>query len=373
MDYFFTPTQLRLKGIAQKIVKEEILPQAIELDRHHSFPLHILTRLAHEGMFKIFIPKEYGGTSTGIMDLCLVVEELARGCAGVATSYAATALASTPIILFGNEEQKKKYLPQIAKGSLASFALTEPDAGSDAGGIKTEAKKEGNCYVLTGRKQWITNGSEASIYVVFASTRPERGARGLSAFIIEKGVEGFSIGKIEDKLGIQSSLTAELVFEGVKVPEENLIYKEGMGFLIAMKTFDYTRPGVGALATGVAQGVLDEVERHKKEVNFEEIQFFIAELRAKVEASRALTYAVARYADKEGKNISTWSAMSKLFAGDTAMEVTSKVVELLKLKGCTQHYLVEKMLRDAKITQIYEGTNEIQKSIIGRALTKQWM
>lgn len=370
MDYFTSDTQCNLKKIVSQIAQEMIIPHRAELDKEDKFPREILDELARTNMFKTFIPPEYGGTATGIMDLCIVVEELARACAGVGTAYAATALAATPIILFGNEVQKSKYLSRIANGTLASFALTESEAGSDAGSVKTRAVKEGEFYILNGTKQWITNGGEAEICSVFVSTNPERGPRGLSVIIVEKGIPGFSIGKIEDKLGIRASNTAELLFEDCKVPVSNLLGREGAGFLVAMRTFDYTRPGVGALAVGVAQGAIDELIRYKDLIDFEHSQFTIAELCTKVEAARALVYAVARYADSGAKDVSKWSAMAKLFASDVAMEVTTKAVEIFELAGCTGKYPVEKMMRDAKITQIYEGTNEIQKSVIARELLR---
>jgi butyryl-CoA dehydrogenase len=370
MDYFISSEQRKLVEIAESIAKEKILPHRKVFDKEDKFPREVMQELARTGMFRIFIPKEYGGTTMGIMDLCLVVEELSRTCAGVGTSYAATALASTPIILFGSEAQKSKYLSRVADGALASFGLTEPEAGSDASSVKTKAVKDGEFYILNGTKQWITNGGEAQIYVIFVSTAPERGPRGMSAIIVERGTVGFSIGKIEEKLGIRASNTAELIFEDCRVPVQNLLAREGAGFLVAMRTFDYTRPGVGALAVGVAQGAIDEIIRHKEVIDLEKYQFIIAELSAKVEAARALVYSVARYADSGAKDVSVWSAMAKLFASDTAMEVTTKAVDIFDLAGCTDRYPIEKMMRDAKITQIYEGTNEIQKVVIARELIR---
>ncbi|MBI4723207.1 MAG: acyl-CoA dehydrogenase family protein [Candidatus Stahlbacteria bacterium] len=368
MDYFISAEQRRLKEIAKRIVTEKVIPQRSIMDKEDKFPQEIMQELAHTGLFKIFIPPEYGGTATGIMDLCLVVEELARACAGVGTAYAATALASTPIILFGNQEQKSKYLSKVATGTLASFGLTESEAGSDASSVKTKAVKDGEFYILNGTKQWITNGGVADVFSIFVSTNPARGARGMSAIIVDKGMPGFSIGKIEDKLGIRASNTAELIFEDCSVPVSNLLGREGAGFLVAMRTFDYTRPGVGALSVGVAQGAIDELMRYKKVIDFGRSQFMIAELVSKVEAARAFVYAMARYADSGARDISKWSAMAKLFASDVAMEVTTKAVEIFNLAGCTEKYPIEKMFRDAKITQIYEGTNEIQKFVIANSI-----
>jgi butyryl-CoA dehydrogenase len=370
MDYFITDRQRELKRSAAKIAEEKIIPQRMKADRDDKLPPDVVEELARAGMFKAFIPPEYGGTATGILDLCLVVEELSRACAGMGTSFAANALAAEPIILFGSHEQKTNYLTRIGDGTFASFGLTEPEAGSDVASVKTRAVKDGEFYILNGTKQWITNGGESEIFSVFVSTNPDRGPRGMSAIVVEKGTKGFSIGKLEDKLGIRASSTAELVFEDCRVPASNLLGKEGFGFLVAMRTFDFTRPGVGAVGVGVAQGALDEIERYKKSLDFNKWQFTVAELAAKVEASRALVYAVARYTDSGAKDVSKWSAMAKLFASDVAMEVTTKAVEVFDLAGCTEKYPIEKMMRDAKIAQIYEGTNEIQKSLIGRELIR---
>ncbi len=370
MDYFISEEQRKLKETAARIAQEKIAPQRRELDKLDKFPHEILRELAENGMFKTFIPKDYGGSSSSTLDLCLAVEEIARVCAGVGTAYAATALAATPIIFFGNESQKSKYLSKIAEGTIASYGLTESQAGSDVAGIQTKAVKDRDSYIRNGGKQFITNGGEAEIYVVFASTNPKRGARGLSAFIVEKDTPGFSFGKLEDKLGIRSAYTRELIFEDCKVSSSNILSKEGFGFIVAMRTFDYTRPGVAALSVGVAQGALDEVMKYREIISFERTQFMIAELTAKVEAARAFVYAAARHIDSGAKNISRYSAMSKLFASDMAMEVTSKAVEIFGLSGCSEDYPVAKMFRDAKITQIYEGTNEIQTAVIGRELTR---
>ncbi|MDD2889234.1 MAG: acyl-CoA dehydrogenase family protein [bacterium] len=371
MNYCISEREEHVKATAQKIAKEKIIPQRELLDEKKEFPYEIVKELTNTGMFRLFIPKAYGGDGGGDTELCIIVEEIGKACAAVATTYAASALAATPIILFGSENQKMKYLSKIAKGSLASFCLTEPSAGSDAGGIQTRAIKENDSYIINGAKQWITNGGEAEVYVVFAATNPSRGARGLSAFIVEKGTPGISFGKIEDKLGIRASCTREVIFENCKVPAENLIGKEGVGFIVAMRTFDHTRPGVGALAVGIAQGALDELIAYAKQIKaplslFEQI----AELYTKVEAARALVYSTARYLDSGAKDVSMYSSMSKLFPSEVAMEVTSKVIELFGIFGCRRKYAVEKIMRDAKITQIYEGTNEIQKLIIANAIAK---
>lgn len=371
MDYCLSEREQKIRAVAKKIAQEHIIPKRESLDEEKTFPSEIVKELADAELFKSFIPKPYGGDGGGDVELCIIVEELGKACAAVATTYAASALAATPIILFGNEEQKTKYLSQIAKGKLASFALTEPDAGSDAGGIQTKAVKQDDFYVINGTKQWITNGGEAEVYVVFAATNPARGARGLSAFIVEKETPGMTFGKTEDKLGIRASCTREIIFEDCKVPAKNLLGKEGIGFIIAMRTFEHTRPGVGALAVGIAQAAIDELLNYAKQ-NKAGLPVFekAAELYAKVEAARALVYSTARYIDSGAKDVSMYAAISKLFPSDVAMEVTSKVVELFGIAGCMQRQAVEKMMRDAKITQIYEGTNEIQKLVIANALTR---
>ncbi len=379
MDYFFSEEELMVRDTARDISQRLVLPVRAELDEKSEFPYEIMKEFAKADLFRIFIPSEYGGLGLTTLSLCLAIEEIAKVCAGVATTYAANALGSMPIILFGNEEQKKKYLSPIASGErLYAFGLTEPDAGSDVGNIKTKAINKGNFYIINGTKQWITNGGEADIYVVIVATQADKGARGLSAIIVEKDTPGFSFGKKENKLGIRASVTRELIFQDVKVPKENLLAKEGTGFLIALRTFDRTRPGVAAQAVGLAQGALDEAIKYAKTrkqfgktiINFEGIGLLLAELATKIEAARVLLYQVARYIDTGAKDISKYSSMAKLFASDVAMEVTTQAVQVLGGYGYMKEYPVEKYMRDAKITQIYEGTNEIQKLVIANALQK---
>ncbi|RKZ23730.1 acyl-CoA dehydrogenase, partial [bacterium] len=251
--YNFSEEELMIKEVARKIAEEKVRPVRQELDREGRFPGEILNEIARADLLRVFIPEEYDGLGMGITGMCIATEELSRVDGGVAISYAANGLGATPILIAGTEEQKRKYLPKIASGEMfAAFALTEPEAGSDASNVKTRAVKDGDYYILNGNKIFITNGGEADIYVVIASTDPERGARGLSAFIVEKGTEGFSFGKKEDKMGIRASVTRELVFEDCKVPKENLLGREGQGFIITMRTFDRTRVGVAAQAVGIA-------------------------------------------------------------------------------------------------------------------------
>jgi len=308
---------------------------------------------------------------------------MSRVCLGIATSYAASGLGAHPIMLYGNPEQKKKYLPDIASGKkLAAFGLTEAGAGSDAGSIRTTATRSGGGYLLNGTKQWITNGGEAEIYTIIAMTDRSKGPRGASALILEKGTPGFTFGKKENKMGIRASATRELVFQDCFVPKENLIGKEGMGFIVTMRTFDRTRPGVGAQGVGLAQGALDEAVRYarereqfgKKIISFQAIQHMLADMATHVEAARALVYSVARYIDhsKNPKEISKVSGMAKVFSSDVAMRVTTDAIQVFGGYGYMKEYPVEKMMRDAKILQIYEGTNQIQRNVIGLELSKEY-
>jgi butyryl-CoA dehydrogenase len=380
MNYLLTEEQMMIRELSRQIAEEKIRPRAQEYDEKEEFPWDIVKVLSESDLFGIYLPQEYGGTGGGALDLCICVEELSRACGGTALVLAATALGTYPILLFGNEEQKKKYLPDIAKGKkLVAFALTEAQAGSDAAGLQTTARKEGDHYVLNGVKQWITNGGEADIYSVLAVTDRSKGARGFSAFIVEKGTPGFEFGKKEKKLGIRASATRELIFTDCKIPKENVLGREGMGFIVAMKTFDNSRPGVAAQAVGIAQGALDlALEYSKQRVqfgksisSFQGIQFMFADMATQVEAARALVYSVARMIDKGEKNVSKVSAMAKLFASDVAMRVTTDAVQIYGGYGYMRDYPVEKYMRDAKITQIYEGTNQIQREIIALELIRE--
>ncbi|GAB6183523.1 acyl-CoA dehydrogenase family protein [Thermodesulfovibrio hydrogeniphilus] len=380
MDYFLTEEQKMIKDLARDIAEKHVKPIRAELDETGEFPWEIMKILAQADMFRVFVPEEYGGLGTGSFELCLVVEELSRICLGVSTTYAANALGTYPIILFGNEEQKRKYLPDIADGKrLVAFALTEPNAGSDAGGIQTTATKDGDYYILNGRKQWITNGGEAEIYTVIAITDKSKGARGASAFIVEKGTPGFSFGKKENKMGIRASVTRELIFENCRIPKENLLGREGMGFIVAMKTLDQSRVGVGAQGLGVAQGAFEEAARFAKQrvqfgqpvISFQAVQHMLADMAILIEAARALVYSVARYIDSGAKEITKASAMAKTFATDVAMKVTTDAVQVMGGAGYMKDYPVEKMMRDAKILQIYEGTNQIQRNVIGQEIIKE--
>ena len=380
MEYGFTDEQKEIVELTRKIAKEKILPVRAELDETETFPWDIMHILAEAGLFGIYIPEQYGGLGFGNYENCLAVEELSRYCIGVSVSFAASGLGCYPILLYGSEEQKKKYLPLIASGKqLAAFGITESSAGSDAASIRMTAVKEGNEYVLNGVKQWITNGGEAEIYSVVAITNKNKGPRGASAFIVEKDTPGFTFGKKEKKLGIRASATRELVFEDCRIPAENLIAKEGMGFIVAMKTFDQTRPGIAAQGVGLAQGALDAAVEYARErvtfgkpiISHQAVQHMLADMATQIEAARALMYLAAKTADARSKDLPKVSAMSKLFSTDVAMKVTTDVVQIFGGYGYMRDYPVEKMMRDAKILQIYEGTNQIQRNVIGQYLIKE--
>ncbi len=380
MDYLLNEQQIMIRDLARQVAKEKIAPVAAEYDEKEEFPWPIVKQLADSDLFGVYIEEKYGGTGGGVLELAICVEELSKACGGISLCLAATALGTFPIILFGTEEQKQKYLPDIAKGKkLAAFAITEPEAGSDAGSIKTTAKKEGDHYILNGTKQWITNGGEAEVYTVIAMTDKSKGARGASAFILDKGMKGFGFGKKEKKLGIRASATRELIFTDCKVPKANLLGKEGMGFIVAMKTFDKSRPGVAAQAVGIAQGALDlavDYSRKRRQFNqpissFQGIQFMLADMATQVEAARALVYSTCRMVDSGSKDIAKVSAMSKLFASDVAMKVTTDAIQVFGGYGYMRDYPIEKFMRDAKITQIYEGTNQIQRGVIAQALIRE--
>ncbi len=381
MNYFLTEEQQMIRELAEQIATEKIRPVRAELDEREEFPWDIMKVLAQSDLFGLYIPEEYGGLGGGIFENCLAVEQLARACLGVATTFAASGLGAYPILLYGSEEQKRTYLSDIAAGKrLAAFAVTESGAGSDVSGIQTTAVEDGDHWVLNGTKQWITSGGEAQIYSVLAITDRTKGPRGASFFIVETGDPGFSFGKKEKKLGIRASATRELVFQDCRIPKQRLIARQGMGFIIAMKTFDKSRPGIGALGVGLAQGALDiaaEYARTRSQfgkpiINFQAIQHKLADMAIHTEAARSLIYAGARHMDTDPADASKVAAMCKVFASDVAMKVATDAVQVLGGYGYMRDYPVEKMMRDAKILQIYEGTNEIQRNIIGQELNKEY-
>ena len=379
MEYFLTEEQKTLKSLAHRIAEERILPVRAELDEKEQFPTDLLKEMAASDLFRVFIPEKYEGLGGGSLDLCLIVEELSRVCSAVAVSYAATALGAYAIILYGTEEQKQKYLPAIASGKIAAFGLTEPTAGSDASGIKTTAQKTPEGYILNGTKQFITNGGDAEIYTIIALTDKTRGARGASAFIVEKDTPGFTFGKKEKKIGIRASSTRELIFRNCLIPAENLISKEGMGFIVAMKVLDNSRPGISAQALGIAQGAMETAVDYTRQriqfgrplISLPVVQYKLADMALNIEAARARVYAVARTIDSGVKSFTEESAMAKVFASDVAMRVTTDAVQICGGAGYMRDYPLEKMMRDAKITQIYEGSNEVLHNAIAIELRKR--
>ncbi len=380
MDYGFNELQQMIRDLARKIAEERILPERARLDEAEEYPKEVMKTLSDSDMLGIYIPEEYGGMGGGCMELSIAIEELSKVCGGVAICYAANVLGAYPILLHGTEEQKKKYLPQFATGKMfAAFGLTEPNAGSDAGAVETTAVRHGDTYILNGTKQWITNASEAHVFTIIASTNRKRGARGISAFIVERDTPGFTIGKKEKKLGIRCSPTCELHFEDCKIARENMLYKENRGFRVTMNTLHKARPGIGAQAVGIAQGALDEaVEFAKNRVqfgqpisSFQAIQHMLADMATQIEAARLLVYHAARAVDSDAKDAAKIAAMAKVFASDVAMKVTVDAIQVCGGTGYMRDYPVEKYMRDAKITQIYEGTNQIQRTIIALALVKE--
>ena len=382
LNYGLSELALEIRGMVREFAVSRVKPVRAELDETGHFPTEILRELGKMDLMGLYIPTEYGGTFEGdSMPNLIAVEELSRICIGVSVSFAASGLGADPILIGASDEQKKKFLPPIASGEKwAAYGLTEPNAGSDAGSIRTTAVKKGDKYILNGTKQWITNGGEADIYTIFAVTDKNRGARGVSCFIVEKGTPGFKFGKKENKLGIRASATRELIFEDCEVPAANLIGREGTGFIWAMKTFDVSRPGIAAQAVGLAQGALDEAVMYAKVreqfgkpiIANQGLSWMLADMATKVETARALTYATVRTIDSGAKDYSKFSAMCKVYASDVAMQVTTDAVQVFGGYGYMKEYPVEKMMRDAKILQIYEGTNQIQRDIIGLALNKEY-
>ncbi len=363
----------------RELALERVAPRAAEIDHTGEFPWDMKELLAQQDILAMPFPTEYGGIGASELAIVMAIEELSRHCATTALLLAVQQLGSTPILLAGNEQQKRKYLPRLASGEwMAAYGLTEAGSGSDAAAMRTMAVHKGDKYILNGSKRFITNGGLAQVNSIFAITDPRIGTRGISVFIVEKSFPGFSVGRIEDKMGIKGSQTAELIFTDCEVPVENLLGREGDGFKIAMMTLDRTRPGIGAQALGIAQGALDlAVSYSKQRVQFNRpiadnqgIQFMLADMAVKVEAARLLVYNVAEMIDRGEKDFSMYSSMAKLFASDAAMVVTNDAIQVLGGYGYMKEYPAERMMRDAKITQIYEGTNQIQRVVIARELLK---
>ncbi len=377
----YTPQQIDLRDRARELAETVMRPVAAKYDVEQTYPWEVQQAIKQAGLSGVWIPEEYGGLGHGVLELCLVVEEFSRACGGMGVGYAVNALGSFPIIVGGTDEQKERWLPPIAAGDkLIAFALSEKEAGSDAGSMNTRAERDGNGYVLNGEKKWNTGGAVAALNTVFAVTEPGRGARGISAFVVEEGTPGYRVGKHEDKMGIRCVPVVEVHLENCRVPEVNLLGgSEGRGFKHAMITLDRARPGVAAQAVGLAQGALDLAiqythERHQfgqSVSSFQGVQWMLADMATQIEAARQLVHHAARVIDSGHKHITKVSAMCKLMATDVAMSVTTDCVQLFGGYGYCKDYPIEKYMRDAKITQIYEGTNQIQRLVIARALLRE--
>jgi alkylation response protein AidB-like acyl-CoA dehydrogenase len=364
--------------VVRDLVRERVAPRAAEIDEKGEFARDIYKLFAENDLLGVPFPAEYGGVGGSFLTYVKVVEEVSKACASSGLMIAVQELGALAIIIAGSDEQKRRYLPKISSGEyIAAYALSEAGSGSDAAGsMRTRAEKKGDTYVLNGNKVWITQGSVADVITVFAVTDPEKGPNGISAFVVEKSFPGFKVGKLEKKMGIRGSPTCELIFENCEVPAANMLGPEGTGFKTAMKVLDKSRPGIAAQALGIAQGALDYAANYARErMAFgkpigqqQGIQFMLADMRVEVEASRLLLYEAARKCDESSPDLTLWAALAKLKAGDTAMKVTTDAVQILGGFGYSTEYPVERMMRDAKITQIYEGTQQIQRLVIARSL-----
>jgi alkylation response protein AidB-like acyl-CoA dehydrogenase len=375
--FYLTDDQRAIRDLARKIARELIAPHAAHYDETESYPEESMKAILASGLFGIWVPEEYGGTDLGCLALSLVTEEIAWTCAATATQYLDQPLGGLPILLAGTEEQKKKYLPRLATGELlAAYALSEPGAGSDAAGLRTTAVRKGDHYVLNGSKQWCTNGDHADVITVFATVDPKKRAKGVSAFLVEKDTPGFSVGKKEKKMGIRASPTVALHFTDCAVPVAQRLGAEGEGFKIAMQTLDVTRPATGAMAVGIGQAALAAAVGYAKErqqfgqpiAAFQGIQFMLADMAMQVHAARLMVHHAARQVDTGIRGNTYEASMAKCCAGDAAMKVATDAVQIFGGYGYTREYPVERFMRDAKIMQIYEGTNQIQRVVIAREL-----
>lgn len=403
MDYELTEQQEEIRSLAYQVACRDIKPVRMKHDEEESFPWDVVKKMAAADLYGVYLPEAYGGLGGGLIEQVLVIEQLSRACGGIALAFAASGLGVLPIMLLGNAEQRARWIPDLASGKkLAAFSITEPGAGSDATATKTTAKLDGDHYVLNGVKSFVSNGEVADTYVVFATTNPARGARGVTAFVVEKGTPGFGFGKKEHKMGIRANPTYELAFQNCRVPKTNLLYKEGYGLFTAQTTFDFSRPGVAAQALGIAQGALDETLayiRQRKQFgqpisSFQAIQHMMADCATQIEAARCLLYMTAKSMDKSMKPIydkaiadkavvydvlqasdaKRWtkeSAMSKYLCSDVAMKVSTDCVQMCGGIGFMRDFPVEKYMRDAKITQIYEGTNQIQRNEVAMMMIKE--
>jgi alkylation response protein AidB-like acyl-CoA dehydrogenase len=375
--FYLTDDQRMIRDLARKIARERIAPHAAHYDETETYPAESMQAIVESGLFGIWVPEEYGGSAMGCLALSLVSEEIAAACAATATQYLDQPLGGLPILLAGNDEQKKKYLPRLATGELLSaYSLSEAGAGSDAAGLRTTAVRKGDHYVLNGSKQWCTNGDHADVITVFATVDPSQRAKGVTAFLVEKDTPGFTVGKKERKLGIRASPTVALHFTDCAVPVEQRLGAEGEGFRLAMRTLDITRPATGSMAVGIAQAALDAAVGYARErqqfgqpiAAFQGIQFMLADMAMAVHGARLMVHHCARQVDAGVTDNTLEASMAKCFAADAAMKVTIDAVQVFGGYGYTREYPVERYMRDAKIMQIYEGTNQIQRVIIAKAL-----
>jgi alkylation response protein AidB-like acyl-CoA dehydrogenase len=377
-QYRLTDEQQMLRSAVRELADDKIAPRAAAVDQEATFPYDVLDELVKAGFHAVHIPEEYGGPGADAISACIVVEEVARACASSSLIPAVNKLGSQPIILSGSDALKKTVLPEIAAGAMISYALSEREAGSDAAAMRTRAVRDGDSWVLNGTKCWITNAGVSTFYTVMAVTDPEQAANGISAFVVHKDDDGFSVGAKERKLGIKGSPTCEIYFEDCRIPADRIIGEPGTGFKTALRTLDHTRLAIGAQALGIAQGALDASIAYVKQrrqfgkaiADFQGIQFMLADMAMRVEASRQLVYAAAARAERLEPALTFTSSAAKVFASDTAMSVTTDAVQLFGGYGYTQDFPVERMMRDAKITQIYEGTNQINRMVMARSLLK---
>lgn len=380
MPFMLTEEQQMMRDMVRKLAQNEIAPRAAEIDRDHRFPRENIDKMAELGLMGVPIPEEYDGAGCDFLSYILTIEEISRACASTGVILAVhTSVGTFPILYFGTEEQKQKYVPKLATGEfLGAFALTESNAGSDPANLSTTAKLEGDYYIVNGNKIFITNGGEADVYITFVTTDKSKGHKGISCLIVDKDTPGFSVGKKEEKMGLHGSQTTELIFDNARVPKENLLGQEGEGFKVAMALLDGGRIGIGAQGLGIAQAALDVAKDYAKErvqfgkpiASFQAIQFMLADMATRVDCARLLVYRAARMRDM-GLPYAKEASMAKMYATDTAMEVTTNAVQILGGYGYCREYPVERYMRDAKITQIYEGTNQIQRIVIAKHLLRE--
>jgi acyl-CoA dehydrogenase len=375
--FYLTDEQRMIRDLARKVARERVAPHAARYDEAEAYPEDSMRAITEAGFYAIWVPEEYGGNDLGCLALALVCEEIAYACAASGTQYLDQALGGLPILLFGSETQKKRYLPGLASGEiLSAFSLSEPGAGSDAAGLKTTAIRRGDHYVLNGSKQWCTNGDHADVITVFATVDPSKRAKGVTAFLVEKGTPGFEVGKKERKMGIRASPTVALHFSDCAIPVAQRLGAEGEGFGIAMATLDVTRPSTGSLAVGIAQAALDAAVGYAKErqqfgqpiAAFQGIQFMLADMAMQTHAARLMVHHAARQVDAGIRGNTYEASMAKCWAGDAAMKVATDAVQVFGGYGYTREFPVERFMRDAKIMQIYEGTSQIQRLIIAKEL-----